>query len=571
MDQFNIFGEVTEKDPLLRDKFIEPPFSVLDTKSGNWQRRKRLWKSLGIKSEEGRDVKTHSMPTGKYDKNNMEETFYSKEAQKLNTSIFDPALCEVLYHWFCKEGGKILDPFAGGSVRGIVANYLGYKYTGIDIRPEQVESNRKQGIDILPLDNQPNWIVGDSDKVLDTLGGDLTPFQIDSKGIYLKREDYAGFTSEKRSSGTKVRAFKEMIESQRDAEYLSIGCSADSLMQVYVTEMAEKYSLKSKVFIPKRKEESKMTKYAKSIGGDIEELPYPCYPAHYRKAFREYCEYKKVVKWNPRMSTLDSMLQVFNLPREVKRIVIPTGSGAIAVGVICGLMRYNRLDVEVILVKVSEAFGGRDEIINKVSEEFKKNNDIKKWELPKIEVIPPKYPYGTELYYKLEDGSELDPVYSAKAYEWIINNPKENTCLWISGRRPNLKLNYKEEDKFDFVFSCPPYADLEVYSDLEGDISNMDYKDFMTAYDSIIKKSCRKLKKGGYACFVVGEVRDKKGNYISFVPDTINSFIKAGLNYYNEGILLNAIASASMRADRQFSAAQKLVKVHQNVLVFKKD
>ena len=122
----------------------------------------------------------------------------------------------------------------------------------------------------------------------------------------------------------------------------------------------------------------------------------------------------------------------------------------------------------------------------------------------------------------------------------------------------------------DLIFSCPPYYDLEVYSDLEGDISNMDYEDFMEAYDSIIKKSCEKLKKGGYACFVVGEVRDKKGNYISFVPDTIHSFVKAGLKYYNEGILLNAIASASMRADRQFSAAQKLVKVHQNVLIFKK-
>ena len=41
------------------------------------------------------------------------------------------------------------------------------------------------------------------------------------------------------------------------------------------------------------------------------------------------------------------------------------------------------------------------------------------------------------------------------------------------------------------------------------------------------------------------------------------------MNFYNEGILLNAIASASMRASGNMKT-QKLVKVHQNILVFKK-
>jgi ParB-like chromosome segregation protein Spo0J len=38
----------------LIDKFIIPPFSVLDTRQGYWQDRKRQWLSLGIKSELGR-------------------------------------------------------------------------------------------------------------------------------------------------------------------------------------------------------------------------------------------------------------------------------------------------------------------------------------------------------------------------------------------------------------------------------------------------------------------------------------------------------------------------------------
>jgi hypothetical protein len=97
----------------------------------------------------------------------------------------------------------------------------------------------------------------------------------------------------------------------------------------------------------------------------------------------------------------------------------------------------------------------------------------------------------------------------------------------------------------------------------------MPYHEFIEAYESIIKKSCNLLKKDGLACFVVGEVRDKKGNYIGFVPDTIKAFEKCGMKFYNEAILLNAIASASMRANGNMKS-KKLVKVHQNILVFKK-
>lgn len=293
----DLFGNTIVRDELLRDKFIEPPFSILDTKSGNWQKRKRLWISKGLKSDIGRETKVINSDTDQY--RNISTIRLSNKGVDISKnphiSIFDPALCEVLYHWFCPEGGKILDPFAGGSVRGIVANYLSYKYIGIDIRQEQVESNREQAISILPIENQPQWYVGDS----------------------------------------------------------------------------------------------------------------------------------------------------------------------------------------------------------------------------------------------------------------------------------NVLLNDSWNTEFDMVMTCPPYADLEVYSDLDGDISNKPYNQFLELYESIIAKSCNLLKSGGYACFVVGEVRDKNGNYIGFVPDTIRAFQKCGMKYYNEAILLNPIVSASMRANGNMKT-QKLVKIHQNILVFKK-
>ncbi len=45
--------------PSLADRFLVPPFSVLDARQGYWQDRKRAWLSLGIQSELGRGGGVH--------------------------------------------------------------------------------------------------------------------------------------------------------------------------------------------------------------------------------------------------------------------------------------------------------------------------------------------------------------------------------------------------------------------------------------------------------------------------------------------------------------------------------
>lgn len=293
MANVDLFGNEIIEDVLLRDKFIEPPFSVLDTKGGGWQRRKRQWEQLGIESHLGRDAECNVKTMSGLSSEEYKKKYGRKPME--GVSIFDPALCELIYNWYCPENGTILDPFAGGSVRGIVANYLGYNYTGIDIRQEQIDSNREQALKLLPVDKQPQYYVGDSDVVL----------------------------------------------------------------------------------------------------------------------------------------------------------------------------------------------------------------------------------------------TELIPMY-------------------------------------DLVFSCPPYADLEVYSEMKGDLSTMEYNEFIKVYSEIIKKAVAKLKSGGYACFVVGDIRDKKGFYRDFISHTKQAFINAGAGLYNEAILLQPLGTAMLRAGKIFEAGRKLTKVHENVLIFKK-
>jgi hypothetical protein len=123
----------------------------------------------------------------------------------------------------------------------------------------------------------------------------------------------------------------------------------------------------------------------------------------------------------------------------------------------------------------------------------------------------------------------------------------------------------------DLIFSCPPYGDLEVYSDHPRDLSNMEYHTFMAALKRIILQSVLKLKPGGMACFVVGDFRDRKtGNYRGFVADTIHAFREVGLQLYNDAILVTSIGSLPIRVSNQFEKSKKLGKTHQNILVFRR-
>lgn len=318
----------------LADRFLVPPFSVLNAREGWWQDRKRSWVALGIRSELGRGdeagggapggsllpamkqaghvqgsktvrgdsrgkpVNGKAAAKGGYGKC-LETGIGQKYGREevTGTSIFDPVLCEIAYRWFSPVGGTIIDPFAGGSVRGIVATKLGRRYIGQELRGEQVEANRAQALDICAGDEySPEWIEGDS--------------------------------------------------------------------------------------------------------------------------------------------------------RTIDR-----------------------------------------------------------------------------------------------------------TCAGLQA---------------DMLFTCPPYADLEVYSDDPKDLSTLEYPEFRDAYREILAKSAALLRPNSFAVIVVGEVRDGRGNYYDFIGDTVQAMRDAGLEYYNEAILVTAVGSLPIRAGKQFSASRKLGKTHQNVLVFVK-
>ena len=278
----------------LKERFIIPPFSVLDARQGDWQKRKKKWHEI-ITSGQGR--KEELLGDGLLKLGQK----YTKTLS--GTSIFDPVLTEVLLHWFSPKGGKIIDPFAGGSVRGIVSSFLGREYHGMDLSQSQIDANR---------DN--------FDKV-------------------------------------------------------------------------------------------------------------------------------------------------------------------------------------------------------------KHNTDV-------------------------------------------FNQPLKAPA-WVCGDSLNIDKGIKGGD-YDMLLTCPPYFDLEQYSDDPKDISNMSYDDFIDVYSKILTKGIAKVKDNGFIAVVVGEVRDDDGNYRNLIGDTVEAVKRAGAHYYNEIVLITMLGTLPIRIRRQFEAGRKVGNTHQKALIFLK-
>lgn len=149
------------------------------------------------------------------------------------------------------------------------------------------------------------------------------------------------------------------------------------------------------------------------------------------------------------------------------------------------------------------------------------------------------------------------PTSGQKAPRWIVGD--------------SINVHKLAQGEYDLIFSCPPYYDLEEYSDLPGELSALGtYEEFIKTYRHIVQCSVAMLRQDRFACFVVGDIRDKAGFYRNFVSDTISAFQDAGALLYNEVILVTAVGSLPIRVNIQFQAFRKLGKTHQNVLIFYK-
>lgn len=130
---------------------------------------------------------------------------------------------------------------------------------------------------------------------------------------------------------------------------------------------------------------------------------------------------------------------------------------------------------------------------------------------------------------------------------------------------------YYQDVKFDLVFTCPPYWNLEKYESCEGQLSDFDdYNIFMDELVQRINIASHKLKKDKYMCLVVGDFRKNK-NYITFHSDLIqkikqNKEVKLHDVIALQNIPFNTAAFYFGKTKKD----KKTAKAHEYILVYKK-
>ena len=83
-------------------------------------------------------------------------------------------------------------------------------------------------------------------------------------------------------------------------------------------------------------------------------------------------------------------------------------------------------------------------------------------------------------------------------------------------------------ESIDLICTHPPYANIIQYSDnIDGDLSHLDMKDFLTEIFKVAEESFRVLKKDKYCAVLMGDMR-KKGMVQPLAFETMTMFQLAG-------------------------------------------
>jgi hypothetical protein len=146
----------------------------------------------------------------------------------------------------------------------------------------------------------------------------------------------------------------------------------------------------------------------------------------------------------------------------------------------------------------------------------------------------------------------------------IASEPKPE---WRRGDARDIEA-IAGDTEADLLFSCPPYWNLERYSDNPADLSNLAFDEFLVAYRAVIAGAIARLREDRFAVWVIGDVRDEHGCYVNLPGKTVDAFEAAGARLYNDAVLVTAVGSLPIRVARQFEVSRKLGRTHQNVLVF---
>lgn len=572
----------------LADRFLVAPVSVLNARSGEWMERKRLWRARGLQDAEGRvggltysgsnrfgDMYEHKRRVENLLGRDLSvaeaegylERMATNDLAKSGTSAFDPALAEVLLAWYSPSGGRVLDPFAGGPTRGMVSAWMGRTYTGVDLRPEQVDHNRQQAATLL---------AGDTPAVpADSSPGDVSPVERYGNR-WVKREDLFVIAG---SAGGKVRSCWHLA-SQPGVRGLVTAGSRHSPQANIVAGIARRLGIPCRIHTAAGAATPEMAAAAEAGAEIIRHKP--GYNTVLVARAREDAAALAAEGWvhvpfgmEHQAAVEQTAAQVVNIPDEVARVVVPVGSGMSLAGILHGLQQIGST-VPVLGVVVGADPTSRLDTYAPAD-----------WRT-RCTLVEASVPYDTAVDAAVA-GVRLDPHYEAKCAEHL----RDGDLLWIVGCRETARrtplptgpvprwvvgdstspdtwaaVDAMDAKPYDMVLTCPPYADLEVYSEDPADLSNVGVDGWDTGQAAALAEACSRLVPGGFAAVVIGEARGGKANSLyGLVGRTQAHLEAAGCDLWAHYVMLTPIGGARLSVARQFGASRSPARVHQHVLV----
>lgn len=132
------------------------------------------------------------------------------------------------------------------------------------------------------------------------------------------------------------------------------------------------------------------------------------------------------------------------------------------------------------------------------------------------------------------------------------------------------KRNGIPDNSRNFLYTCPPYWNLEQYDGGPGDISMMDYEEFVEALGGIIKNSARILEPGSIAAWVVGLHRKPDGELVCMQDDIRRLHREAGF-WVKEEVIIHRDNPIALRRVGNFERGHgHLIRVHEYCLIFQR-
>lgn len=191
---------------------------------------------------------------------------------------------------------------------------------------------------------------------------------------------------------------------------------------------------------------------------------------------------------------------------------------------------------------------------------------------------------GVRVYNPFGGGVQMGFVTGSYGYEYLSSEIRQNQCdsnnaicedfyntRWL--KSDTSKFTPKQ--KYDLIFTCPPYYKVEEYLDYDGksptgELNSIStYEEFRDTLFQGYKNAISVMNDNTFFVVMTGDSRDKKGAYYGCEAEHELFFKSQGLHIYNRITYLECEFTRLATAKKTLSS-RKFPKREQKILVFYK-